>query len=220
MATKTVENYIKRLYLEEQRAPGDLVAMSRLAELMGVVAGTATTMVRALADSGLVIYEPRGGVRLSPGGEQLALHVLRRHRLIELFLVEALGMDWADVHAEAEELEHAVSDKVLERIDKVLDHPTLDPHGDPIPNANGQIAAHALHKLSDVAGGQKCQIVRVLDQDPAFLKFADNNGLSPKMKAVVRERNLQADAITIKPDGDRSVTLSIAAAAKFLVKHV
>src|SRR5438309_1705668 len=99
---------------------------------------TATTMVKALADSGLVAYEPRGGVRLTRGGEQLALHVLRRHRLVELFLVKVLGLDWSEVHAEADELEHAISDKVLDRIDGLLGRPSVDPHGDPIPSAKGK----------------------------------------------------------------------------------
>jgi len=217
MASKTVENYLKRLYLAEQAAPGELVAMSRLAELMGVVAGTATTMVRALADAGLVCYAPRGGVKLSPGGTQLALHVLRRHRLLELFLVEALGMHWAEVHQEAEELEHAVSDKVLEYMDKYLNHPTLDPHGDPIPNAHGQIAAPALENLADLPPGGRRRIVRVLDQDPAFLKFAAARGLAPKARVRLTERNVQADALTLQPEGGAAVTLSRAAAAKFLV---
>src|SRR3569623_1453049 len=99
MATSTVENYVKQLYLEQQRAPDELVSMGRLASAMGVVPGTATTRMKALADSGLVTYEPRGGVRLTHGGEQLALHVLRRHRLVELFLVRVLGLDWSEVPA-------------------------------------------------------------------------------------------------------------------------
>src|SRR6476620_7329433 len=107
--------------------------MGRLAAAMGVVPGTATTMVKTLADSGLVTYEPRSGTRLTAGGEKLALHVLRRHRLVEPFLVKTLGLDWSEVHEEAEELEHAISDKVLHRIDQLLGHPTTDPHGDPIP---------------------------------------------------------------------------------------
>src|SRR5580658_8908094 len=116
MATITVENYLKRLYLEQHAADGDRVAMGRLAAAMGVVPGTATSMVKALSDSGLVRYEPRGGVSLTRSGQRLALHVLRRHRLIELFLVEVLGLDWSEVHEEADQLEHAVSDAVLERM--------------------------------------------------------------------------------------------------------
>src|SRR5690242_15915786 len=107
MASRAIENYLKHLYLEEQQTPeGGQVAMGRLATLMNVVPGTATTMVKALADSGLVHYSPRSGVQLTPAGKQLALHVLRRHRLIELFLVKTLGLDWSEVHEEAEELEH------------------------------------------------------------------------------------------------------------------
>ena len=134
MPSITVENYLKQLYLEQQNKPDELVSMGKLATAMNVVPGTATTMVKALADSGLVEYEPRGGVRLTRGGEQLALHVLRRHRLVELFLVKVLGLDWSEVHPEAEELEHAISEKVLEKIDTLLGNPSVDPHGDPIPS--------------------------------------------------------------------------------------
>src|SRR3954465_993061 len=123
MPTSTVENYLKQLYLEQQAAPDELVSMGRLAAAMGVVPGTATSMIKALADSGLVFYEPRLGTRLTKGGEQLALRVLRRHRLVELFLVKVLGLDWSEVHDEAEELEHAISEKVLERMDALLGHP-------------------------------------------------------------------------------------------------
>src|SRR3954468_15865951 len=141
MASSTVEDYLKQIYLEQQQAaPRELVPMGKLATAMSVVPGTATSMVKALADSGLVTYEPRGGARLTRGGEQLALHVLRRHRLVELFLVKVLGLDWSEVHAEAEELEHAISDKVLEKIDAFLDRPSVDPHGDPIPPAKGKLA--------------------------------------------------------------------------------
>src|SRR5215213_11884244 len=153
MASITVENYVKQLYLEQQNTPQALVSMGALAAAMGVVPGTVTTMVKALADSGLVEYEPRGGVRLTRGGEQLALHVLRRHRLVELFLVKVLGLDWSEVHDEAEELEHAISDKVLDRIDKLLGHPSVDPHGDPIPSAKGKVSEERLASLSSVKPG-------------------------------------------------------------------
>src|SRR5947208_2870016 len=149
MASITVENYLKQLYSEQQRAGGELVSMGRLASAMGVVPGTVTTMVKALADSGLVTYEPREGVRLTRGGEQLALHVLRRHRLVELFLVKVVGLDWSEVHAEAEELEHAISDKVLEKIDALLGHPSVDPHGDPIPLPNRHVRPSPMTSLGD-----------------------------------------------------------------------
>ncbi|HEY8667257.1 MAG TPA: metal-dependent transcriptional regulator, partial [Tepidisphaeraceae bacterium] len=101
MPSSTVENYVKQIYLLQQFNE-DLVSMGKLAGILGVVPGTVTTMIKTLADSGLVVYEPRGGVRLSRGGEQLALHVLRRHRLVELLLVKVLGLDWSEVHDEAE----------------------------------------------------------------------------------------------------------------------
>src|SRR3954463_1106910 len=154
MASSTVEDYVKQLYVEQASAgQGHLVSMGRLAAAMGVVPGTATSMIQALAKSGLVEDEPRTGVRLSKGGEQLALHVLRRHRLVELMLVEVLGLDWSEVHAEAEELEHAISDKVLERIDVVLGRPSVDPHGDPIPSAKGTVPRERLRRLSECAPG-------------------------------------------------------------------
>src|SRR6266850_5993557 len=141
MPSITVENYLKQLYLEQQNSAEELVQMGKLANAMGVVPGTATSMVKALADSGLVSYEPRFGAKLTKGGEQLALHVLRRHRLVELFLVKVLGLDWSEVHDEAEQLEHAISEKVLERIDAFLGHPAVDPHGDPIPTSKGKVTA-------------------------------------------------------------------------------
>ena len=172
MPSITVENYLKQLYLEQQNAPDDLVPMGKLATAMGVVPGTATSMVKALADSGLVSYEPRFGAKLTKGGEQLALHVLRRHRLVECFLVKTLGLDWSEVHVEAEELEHAISEKVLEKIDKLLGHPSVDPHGDPIPSAKGKVAAEPLAALPDVKAGSKVRIARVVDQDARFLQFS------------------------------------------------
>src|SRR5271165_5900610 len=175
MISSTVENYLKQLYLEQRAlADGDqgVVAMGRLAAAMGVVPGTATSMVKALADSKLVEYEPRGGVRLTSSGEQLALHVLRRHRLVELFLVKVLGLDWSVVHDEADMLEHAISDRVLERMDALLGHPTADPHGDPIPTAKGQLHEPRRMSLVDCPIEVPQTIARVLDQDAEFLQFA------------------------------------------------
>ena len=113
--------------------------MGQLASALGVAPGTATTMVKALAESGLVEYEPYNGVRLSPAGSRLAALVLRRHRLIELFLVQVMGMRWDEVHDEAEQLEHVVSDRLIERIDEMLGNPRVDPHGDRIPSREGEL---------------------------------------------------------------------------------
>lgn len=219
MATITVENYLKQLYLEQQQAAGELVAMGKLAGAMGVVPGTATTMVKALSDSGLVSYEPRGGVRLTRAGEQLALHVLRRHRLVELFLVKVLGLDWSEVHAEAEELEHAISDKVLERIDALLDRPSVDPHGDPIPPARGRPQPLPRRdSLADCQPGATYRVARVIDQEPRFLQFVEKCGLLPGTAVVLESQDAMADAVRVRPRGRESVNLGTAAAAKILVE--
>src|SRR5580765_6332250 len=175
MPTSTVEDYLKAIYAEQQRASGELVAMGALALAMNVAPGTATAMVKTLSEAGLVDYEPRGGVRLSGKGEKLALHVLRRHRLVELFLVEVLGLDWSEVDQEAEELEHAISDKVMARIDELLHHPQFDPHGDPIPTAKGKIPHRAMVSLAECETGRAVRVARGVDQHPQFLQFIDRN---------------------------------------------
>ncbi len=218
MASSTVENYLKHVYLIGQTSDQDLVAMGQLATAMEVTPGTATSMIKALSDAELVRYEPRAGVALTPQGEKLALHVLRRHRLVELFLVNVLGLSWTEVHAEAEELEHAISDKVLERIDTYLDHPSVDPHGDPIPPATGVMDTPTLASLADCPLTQPTRIARVLDQDPGFLKFVDRSGLTPGRGVVVQHRDPAADAVTITPDSQPPVTLGTHAASKILVE--
>jgi len=215
----TVENYVKQIYLAQQDGEaGELVSMGRLAAAMGVVPGTVTTMIKALADAGLVSYEPRGGARLTAGGERLALHVLRRHRLVELFLVRVLGLDWSEVHDEAEELEHAISDKVLERIDAALGRPSVDPHGDPIPTAKGKLADHRYASLADCELNRPVRVTRVIDQDAAFLQFVDRCGLMPGVPVTVEVRDTLADAVWVRAGERRPVTLGTAAAAKILVE--
>ncbi len=218
VASSTVENYLKQLYLEQRASDGEMVPMGRLAVAMGVVPGTATSMVKALADSGLVQYEPRGGVRLTASGQQLALHVLRRHRLVELFLVKVLGLDWSEVHDEADALEHAISDRVLERIDALLGRPTADPHGDPIPTPEGDIHEPQRMSLADCAVGVPQRIARVLDQEPEFLQFVERQGLMPGALVTVEKREPAAEAVRIFVRRGREVSLGLAAAAKILVE--
>ncbi len=215
MPTSTVEDYIKRIYLEQQGG-ANLVPFGRLAAAMEVVPGTVTTMVKALADSGLVGYEPRQGVRLTSAGEKLALHVLRRHRLIELFLVRVLRFDWSEVHDEAEELEHAVSDRLIERIDEFLGRPVYDPHGDPIPDATGKVAERKLQPLSSGRAGGRGTIARIADQDAEFLRYATDRGLVPGAVLVVESVDPMGESIQLLV-GERSLTLGRPAAAKVLV---
>ena len=220
--TTTVENYLKRIYLAQQEAPADaLVAMGELAAAAGVTPGTATTMVKSLEERGLLAYTPRGGVRLTDEGEALARQVLRRHRLIEQFLVEVVGLDWSEVHEEAEELEHSVSDKLLERIDALLGRPDTDPHGDPIPPAHDRRGAkkepRPAWSLADCPLDRTLRVSRVLDQTPDFLRFLHNRGLVPGAAAAVVAREPASDSTTVKVEGRRRVALGTVAAAKVLV---
>ncbi|HVT59460.1 MAG TPA: metal-dependent transcriptional regulator [Thermoanaerobaculia bacterium] len=214
MPSSTVENYVKRLYLEQQRSADRLVPLGRLASAMGVVPGTVTTMVKALDEERLVHYEPRTGVRLTRSGEKLALDVLRRHRLVELFLVKVLGLDWSEVHEEAEVLEHAVSEKVLRRIDEVLGHPTADPHGDPIPDATGALVQRQVRTLADCEAGGEVQVARVDSEDAQFLKFADEHGLVPGSTVYVERHDPAADAVTLRAAGHPPVVVGSAAARR------
>lgn len=218
MPSSTVENYLKCIFIEQQRTETRLVAMGRLAHALALAPGTITSMVKTLDEAGLVQYEPRGGVSLTEHGERLALRVLRRHRLVELFLVKFLGLDWSEVHEEAEELEHVISDKVLDRIDSLLGHPSVDPHGDPIPSAKGKLVMPTLTSLAECHPRQPLRIARVLNQDPEFLQFLDRSGLTPGSQAVLLQHDKPADAITVQPADLPAVTIGVSAAAKILVE--
>src|SRR5436305_7559855 len=149
LPSSTVENYLKAIHHGQSSLPKGqrLLPMGHVAASLGVTPGTATTMVKALAESGLAEYEPYTGVRLTAAGERLAVLVLRRHRLVELFLVQVMGMSWDEVHDDAEQLEHVVSERLIDRIDEMLGRPTHDPHGDPIPDSQGAIAQRQLDSL-------------------------------------------------------------------------
>lgn len=220
MPSSTVEDYIKQIYLEQQHVGDDLVPLGRVSAAMGVVPGTLTTMVKALEESALVRYEPRQGVRLTAAGEKLALHVLRRHRLVELFLVRVLGFDWSEVHEEAEELEHSISDRLLERIDEHLCRPRFDPHGDPIPTAAGKISKRDLRPLVQCRPSENVRIARITDQNAEFLKYVTERGLVPGAGLRVVERDPIGDSVTILVDGRERLMLGGAAAGKILVTAV
>src|SRR5712691_4705194 len=197
LPSSTVENYLKAIYLGQSSLAADqrLVPMGHVAAALGVTPGTATTMVKALAESGLAEYEPYSGVRLTSAGERLAGLVLRRHRLVELFLVQVMGMSWAEVHDEAEKLEHVVSERLIERIDEMLGRPTHDPHGDPIPDPDGAIAAPRLDSLLTCPIHTPLKVTRIADQDPSFLRFIENNDLKPGQPIEVETRDAAADAV-------------------------
>jgi DtxR family Mn-dependent transcriptional regulator len=219
LPSSTVENYLKAIYLgETQLAPGQrLVPMGQLATSLQVAPGTATTMVKTLSESGLVDYEPYNGVRLSPAGEKLAALVLRRHRLMELFLVRVMGLGWDEVHDEAEQLEHVVSDRLIERIDEMLGRPEVDPHGDPIPTADGQVPRHDFATLLTCPINQRVTVTRVTDQDAAFLRFIEQHHLMPGEAIEVEARDEVSDSVRLKGRADQRITIGMRAASKVRV---
>jgi DtxR family Mn-dependent transcriptional regulator len=216
MPTSAVEDYLKCILLAEQGASGR-VSTGQVATELGVAPGTATAMVKTLAASGLVDHEPYGGVRLTTAGRQLAVHVLRRHRLVELFLVEVMGMDWSEVHLEAERLEHVVSDRLLERMDEMLGHPSVDPHGDPIPNAHGEVVEQELTSLLTCPLGRTLEVSRVQDQSAQFLRLVERCGLMPGARLTVISRDETAGTVQLLLDGGGELSLGYPAASKVLL---
>jgi DtxR family Mn-dependent transcriptional regulator len=219
LPSSTVENYLKAIYQGQVSLPVDqrLVPMGQVATALGVTPGTATTMVKALSESGLAEYEPYSGVRLTASGEKLAGLVLRRHRLVEAFLVQVIGMSWAEVHEDAEQLEHVVSDRLIDRIDEMLGRPTHDPHGDPIPSAAGEMTPTRLDNLLTCPLATPLKVTRISDQDPAFLRFIESNGLKPGEPVEVESRDDAADAVMLRRK-DRRITIGARAASKLLVE--
>ena len=220
LPSSTVENYLKVIHLQQLTLadPTMLVGMGQLASAMGVTPGTATTMVKTLNEAGLVHYEPYVGVRLLPAGERLAGLVIRRHRLVELFLVRVMGMSWDEVHDEAEKLEHVVSERLIERMDGMLGHPEVDPHGDPIPNAEGVVTERALHSLLTCPMGVPLSVTRVADQDAAFLRFLEHSHLKPGQELLVESRDEAADSVRVRCKDTAPLTIGARAASKLLVE--
>ena len=219
LASQTVENYLKAIYVAQaaQTAPDGLVPMGQLSTALGVVPGTATTMVKALAESGLVRYEPYMGVRLTPAGERLAALVLRRHRLIEQFLVQVLGMNWTEVHEEAERLEHAVSERLIDRIDEMLGRPAVDPHGDPIPDPEGELPRRSYPDLLTAPLDCPLVVTRVTAQDAEFLRFVEQRELKPGQRVAIESRDPASDSVTVRSQTGQVTTIGARAASKVLV---
>ena len=216
MITSTVEDYLKALFLLDPKGDSR-IATGDLANALQVTPGSVTTMIKALAESGLVHHRPHYGSQLTHAGRNLAVHVVRRHRIVELFLVQILGMDWADVHDEAEQLEHAVSNEVIERMDALLGHPTVDPHGDPIPDASGELPLRALKQLAHCDAGECVSVARVNNQNTDFLQFAEEFGLRLGATLTVLSKSTHADSMTLQTD-EQEVVLGLATASRIEVE--
>lgn len=216
MPSLTVENYVKAIYQIFLVQASEPVATGQIATALGVSPGTVTSMLKTLSESGLATYTRHQGVALTAAGTALALRVVRRHRLIELFLQKTLGLSWDEVHEEAEHMEHAVSDLLIDRIDAFLGHPASDPHGDPIPRADGSVQPLAAKSLAECAVGDTFALARVLDQSPQFLRYLTESRLSLGSQGKVTANRTEAGIVTIVVAG-QTITLGRAAAEKLLV---
>ena len=154
-----------------------VVPMGSIASSLGVTPGTATSMMKNLQREKWLTYKSRKGVTLTVSGKKLGMRMIRRHRLLETFLVETLGLDWSEIHDEAEELEHAISEKVLERLDVFLGNPQHDPHGEPIPNKAGLFPKSFSMRLNELESGASGQVVGVSQDNPSFLQYLDSLGI-------------------------------------------
>ena len=217
MPSPTVENYLKQILMISLDRDKREVPMGLISESLRVTPGTATSMVKNLEKEGWLTYKSRKGVKLTGSGRKLGMNILRRHRLLETFLVETLGLDWSEIHDEAEELEHAISEKVLERLDEFLGKPRHDPHGHPIPTKGGIIQRHKNRSLLDCREGMAVTIESIDDQEKNFLKFARSKHLVPGSKITILSREEVANAMELKIGKRNPFSIGFQAAQKILV---
>ncbi len=203
MHTAAVEDYVKTIYKLQTQT--DTVSTSALAERTGTTAAAVTKMLKHLAQLHLVSYTPYHGVRLSPMGEKIALEVIRHHRLLELYLAQAMGYSWDQVDAEAEKLEHVISEEFEARIDTLLGHPQTCPHGDPIPGPDGTLVEERLRTLSECQPGEVVAIARVKDTDAAVLRALTARVMRLQTVIAVVERDSVDGLLTVLVGGQRHV---------------
>jgi DtxR family Mn-dependent transcriptional regulator len=194
--TAPVEDYLKAIYAFER--DGRAAATNDIAQRLAIAPASVSGMVQRLAEARLVEYERYKGVRLTAAGRVAALKTLRRHRVIEAYLVHALGYGWDGVHEEAERLEHAASDTLIDRMAAAIGEPRTDPHGAPIPTREGKIDETVHQSLADTAVGTRTRVVRVGDEDPGMLRYLDSLGLRPGAEVILTDRAPFDGPLTIK----------------------
>lgn len=212
--TGQAEDYLKAIYELEQH--GAAVGTNDLALRLGIAPASATGMVQRLARLGLVETERYKGARLTEAGRSAALQLIRRHRIIESYLVQRLGFDWAEVHEEAERLEHAASDALVNRMAEAIGNPTADPHGAPIPSPAGDVEEERLSSLAELAIGKSASVVRMSDRDPEFLRYLEELGLRPGVRVKVTGREPFDGPITLKVGSKERAIGTIAAGRVFI----
>ena len=201
--TRSVEDYLKAIYLLQ--AKGQPASTSDIAELLELSAPSVSGMIKRLSDQGLIEHAPYKGVVLTASGRRVALKMLRRHRIIEAYLVGFLGYSWDTVHDEAERLEHAVSEVLIERMATALGNPRFDPHGDPIPDQNGAMDELVYTPLAEIPTGETAEIRRVATSQAERLRFLEHSGLTPGTKVTVTEHQPFRGPITVSTEGHQQV---------------
>lgn len=216
--TRARERYLLMLYKLQRHADGAAVSMGDLATALAVAAGSATTMMKRLGEAGYVAYTPYSGVRLSKEGRRVALQLVRRHRLLESFLVSVLDYDWSDVHAVAEALEHGVDDDLLARIDAYLGHPVADPHGNPIPSPAGELIGDEAVPVADCQPGDLVRFVRIGELSPAMLDLLASHGWQPQVTGTVTDNNAITETLSLLTGDHPPITMSRGAAEQLFVE--
>lgn len=201
---QAIEDYLKTIYtLAETETP---VSTSRIAAARQVKPGSVTSMIQRLAKLNLVNYEKHYGVTLTQPGEKIALEVIRHHRLLELYLSEALGFGWDEVHEQADILEHVISEKFEERIANALGHPSFDPHGDPIPDKDGVMVRQPTESLASLEVGSAAQVARIIDDaNSEMLRYLAALGLTPGAEITIMEKAPFNGPLTVEVDGQEKV---------------
>ena len=210
-----VEDYVKAVYAHTEWQPTPITS-SALAARLGLAASSVTEMVKKLGAQGLVAHEPYGAITLTADGTALALRMLRRHRLIETWLVREYGYSWDEVHDEAEVLEHALSERMLDAVDARLGHPLRDPHGDPIPARDGSVERPDAVLLADVETGARVRVARISDRDPALLRSLEAEGVGIDVALTVGSTHPFACTVD---GGDAAIALEPKALASIWVSH-
>jgi DtxR family transcriptional regulator, Mn-dependent transcriptional regulator len=214
LRTPAIEDYSKAIFALETRSE-EPVSTNALAERLGITPGSVSAMLRRLGELGLIAHSPYKGVRLTADGRRIALEVIRHHRLLESYLAEALDMPWDRVHAEAEVLEHVLSEDLEQLIAAKLGHPTVDPHGDPIPNADLEIEEPETDRLENVRPGQAGLFVRVSDSDPEMLRYLAERGITPGERFEVLDRQPFGGPLFVRfAGGDHAIGGQLAGAMR------
>lgn len=216
--TPSTQNYLKEMWLLQEWSD-EPITVSGLADRMGLKLSSVSDAMRKLAAEGLVNHAPYTPVTLTALGERHAVDMVRRHRLIETFLVETLGYEWDEVHVEAENLEHAVSDLMIQRMDAFLGHPSRDPHGDPIPQADGTVTQPDARLLHEFAAGESVVVERISDDNPALLQYLAGKDIGVGSELQLREQEPFSDTVNFT-SGTQPVSLGHWAAGKIWVRQL